>query len=209
MSDTFKLLLSIVAACFFSPRGVIAQDLRFITPPTPEKARIIFIRAKQGLGSDVGADVLEVVNDKPQFVGQLWQGEKLLFETTPGPKKFLTLGYAPTPTQGYTLTGDILFAELTGGKTYYVVLRFRPGSGGIIPTPVRASGQFQQESKLVVAGITGYRLIPEDPTARERYTRERDSDRVQKEYERVSRLFEGKSASQLAERTLRSEDAVK
>jgi hypothetical protein len=183
----FLLCISTSILIVASPGKARAQA----SPPPADKAQIVFLRPKQGLGSDVAAQLLEVKDDRPQLIAQLGQEDKFTLETTPGSKKFMSLGRS----------GDLLFANVLGGKTYYVVLRYNPGNSGFALLPVQATGRFRRDSPLVVDGIKTYRPVTLTVADRDRF-HQANSGFIQTEYERVSASYAGKSASQLAERTL-------
>jgi hypothetical protein len=175
-----------------------AQSSAEIAPPGPDKVKIVFIRAAQGMGTRIEANLFEIVQDRPEFIGALWAGEKLIHETTAGAKTFMTYGYV----------GDLVFGDLSGGKIYYVLLRAHPGTGGMIPSPVRAGddGPFNVHTALVVKGIAEYPLVRPAAAGKNRFIRE--NDQIQKVYDRTAAKFKDKNSAQIAERTLRPEDAA-
>src|SRR6185503_9409148 len=105
-----------------------AQSSPELARSASDKVKIVFIRVEQGMGARIEANLFEIVQDRPQFIGALWAGEKLVYETVPGEKIFMTYGYV----------GDLVFGNLSGGMTYYVLLRAHGGTGGMIPLPARA-----------------------------------------------------------------------
>jgi len=198
MRVTGQIALVFLCASAFNPSIAFAEALSYLsTPPPADKARIVFLRIKQAVGSEVGADLLEVVDDRPQYLVQLRQSEKLIWETTPGSKKFMTLGFGSA--------ADLLFADLVGGKTYYVMLRSNPGRGSIIPTPVRAEGKFGIDSRVILNGIKTYRVVTPSADDKARFSQQRNAATVQEEYEKRNGAFQRKADAQ-DERTLRPED---
>ena len=156
------------------------------------------MRLQQGFGMKYPADILEVVDGHPEFIGRLWQGEKLVLHTNPGAKKYMTLGYG---TQG-----EFLFTEpLTPGKTYYVMLRYQPASGAMSPVPVRPGSVFLPDAPAVTTAIADYKTVAPG-TGRTFFAKERNTGFVQREYARISELYAKKTPAQLVERSLQAQD---
>jgi len=180
------ILMLVLAAGLFSP--ALAAD-------SDDKVRIVVMRLKQGFGAQVPADILEVKDGRQEFIGRLWQDEMLVIETTPEKKHFMTMGLG---------RGEFFFTEpLQPGKTYFVQFRFHPGSGAIIPNPVRPAG----DASAPAAALKGYKTVVPSSADRDAFAKERSTALVQSEYERVGGLYAKKDANQIAERTLRAQDA--
>jgi hypothetical protein len=171
-----------------------------VAAESDQPVRIVIMRLQQGLGMKYPADILEVRDGHPEFVGRLWQGEKLVLLTTPTAKKYMTLGYG---TQG-----EFLFTEpLMPGKTYYVMLRYQAASGAMTPVPIRPGSFFLPDAPAVTSAIAEYKTVGfrngQSFFAKEK---ERQKSFVEREYRRIDELYAKKTPDQLAERTLHPQD---
>jgi hypothetical protein len=86
------------------------------TTPPAGKAAIVFVRPSQG-GST--ASVFEMKKDGDVFIGHVLPFKKLLYLTDPGRTRFMVSGAAM----------EFMDADLQSGKTYYVGVVARSGSG--------------------------------------------------------------------------------
>jgi hypothetical protein len=140
----------------------------------------------------IGCDLFEVINGELRFIGQLPTGNKVVYETTPGQKVFMAYGTA----------ADFMLADVTAGKTYYTIVRPNWGTGGIAPTPIRAS---DLKSKEAQEWISGTKLIEAEPKAAAEWFAE-NKQRMQGIYTDYWNRFERKSIAEKAERTLMRQD---
>jgi hypothetical protein len=188
-------LLTLLASCASNlMREVGSQE---ISQPGPDKVKVVFMRTSFVAGA-IGAELFEVVDGKLNFVGALPMGKKVVYETTPGKKVFMAYGTA----------ADFMLGELTGGRIYYSIVRPNWGTGGMIPTPVRADGtsQFHTKSPEFAGWVSGTVLIAPGPEAKDWFSKERD--RYQEIYSKYWDTFQRKSPSEKAERTLNPADGL-
>ncbi|MBI3897526.1 MAG: hypothetical protein HY308_04425 [Gammaproteobacteria bacterium] len=171
-----------------------SQEIR---PAPATKANVVFMRTSFVAGA-INADLFEVVDGRLKFIGVLPMGKKIVYETTPGPKVFMAYGTA----------ADFMLANLSGGKTYYSIVRPNWGSGGMIPTPIRADGtsEFNMQSADFAKWVADTTLIGPNAEAQDWFNKEKD--RYQKIYEPYWATFQKKTAAQKMERTLRPQDGV-
>jgi len=176
----------LVSGCASVMRDAPSQQ---ISQSSPDKAKVVFMRSSM-VGAAIGCDLFEVVNGELKFIGQLPTGNKVAYETTPGPKVFMAYGTA----------ADFMLAELAPGKTYYSVVRPNWGTGGFAPTPVR-----DVKSDEAKGWISSTKLIEPSPKEAEAWFAE-NKQRMQSIYSEYWSRFQNKSPSEKAERTLMPAD---
>jgi hypothetical protein len=188
-------LFAVLSGCASNlMREVESQEIR---PPTPDKVKVVFMRTSFVAGA-IGAELFEVVDGKLNFIGALPMGRKVVYETTPGNKVFMAYGTA----------ADFMLGNLTGGRIYYSIVRPNWGTGGMIPTPVRADGtsEFHTKSADFSGWISGTKLIA--PTAEAKDWFAKESARYHEIYSRYWATFQRKTPSEKAERTLNPADGL-
>jgi hypothetical protein len=166
-----------------------------ITPPAPEKAKIVFMRSSM-VAAAIGCDLFEVVNGELRYIGQLPTGNKVAYETTPGDKVFMAYGTA----------ADFMLAKVVAGRTYYVIVRPNWGTGGFAPTPIRQVDSIHpdQSSKEFQEWTTGTKLI--EPTDGTQAWFAENKSRMQAVYTDYWSRFQRKNEQEKAERTLLPQD---
>jgi hypothetical protein len=166
-----------------------------ITPPAPEKAKIVFMRSSM-VAAAIGCDLFEVVNGELRYIGQLPTGNKVAYETTPGDKVFMAYGTA----------ADFMLAKVVAGRTYYVIVRPNWGTGGFAPTPIRQVDSIHpdQSSKEFQEWTTGTKLI--EPTDGTQAWFAENKSRMQVVYTDYWSRFQRKNEQEKAERTLLPQD---
>jgi len=163
-----------------------------ITPPAPDKVKIVFMRTSVVSASDT-SDLFEVVDGELRYVGALVMGMKVAYETTPGEKVFMACGMA----------ADFMLGDLSGGKIYYAVIRPNYGTGGMIPTPIRPSNMMSKEFASWVADT---KLVAPNAEAKVWFNQEKDH--FQDIYKGYWAKFQRKTPAEKAERTLNPQDGV-
>jgi hypothetical protein len=171
-----------------------SQEIR---PPAPNKTKVVFMRTSF-VSSAIGAEIFEVNNGQLNFIGALPKGNKIVYETTPGQKVFMAYGTA----------ADFMLGNLQGGKIYYSIVRPNWGTGGMIPTPVRADGttEFNTRSADFAGWVADTKLIVPNADAKEWFVKEKP--RYLEIYARYWAIFQQKSAGQKDERTLHPQDGM-
>ena len=165
-----------------------------------QKVRIVVLRMQQGFGANAPADILEVNDGRLEYIGRVWQGEKLVLEVPPAKKHYMTVGYGGR--------GEFFFAEpLTPGQTYYVALRFHPASGAMTPIPVRRGSAFPPDAEAVKSAISGYKAVVPTKADRDEFAKTNGSS-VEDEYVRIRDVYRTKTPVQISERALFAGDAV-
>ena len=188
-------LLAVLSGCASNlMREVESQEIR---PPAPDKVKVVFMRTSFVAGA-IGAELFEVIDGNLNFIGALPMGKKVVYETTPGNKVFMAYGTA----------ADFMLGNLTGGRIYYSIVRPNWGTGGMIPTPVRADGtsEYHTKSADFAGWISGTKMTAPTAEAKDWFAKERD--RYQEIYGRYWNTFQRKSPSEKAERTLNPADGL-
>jgi hypothetical protein len=164
----------------------------------PDKAQVVFMRTSF-VGGAIAADLFEVVNGQLKFIGVLGMGKKIVYETTPGQKVFMAYGTA----------ADYMLGNVSAGRTYYAIVRPNWGSGGMIPTPVRAdgSGEYNMQMPEFKKWISDTQRIEANRAEGEAWFG-KERDRYQKIHDQYWTQFQQKTASQKEERTLRPQDGL-
>lgn len=162
-----------------------------------DRARIVFIRSTM-ISAAVGVEILEVTNGDFKFIGQLPTGNRILYETTPGEKVFMAYGMA----------ADFMRANLAAGKTYYSIVRPNWGTGGFAPTPVRADGttDYNTKSPDFAGWISNTTLI--EPNEKAHAWMQENKQRYQEIYSDYWSRWMRKTDDEKAQRTLRPEDGM-
>jgi len=188
-------LLAVLSGCGSNlMRNVESQEIR---PPAPDKVNVVFMRTSFVAGA-IGAEIFEVVDGQLNFIGALPMGKKIVYETTPGKKVFMAYGTA----------ADFMLGDLTSGRTYYSIVRPNWGTGGMIPTPIRADGtsEYHTKSADFAKWVSETKMTAPNAEAKGWFDKERD--RYQEIYRRYWETFQRKSPSEKIERTLNPADGL-
>jgi len=65
----------------------------------------------------------------------------------------------------YGTAADFMLGDLTGGRTYYSIVRPNWGTGGMIPTPIRGDGtsEFNMKTSDFAGWVTATAMIAPGP----------------------------------------------
>jgi hypothetical protein len=198
-----KLLRVLSCTAFLTVLSGCASSLMTEAPsqeiraPAPDKVKVVFMRTSF-VASAIGAEIFDVTNGQLNFIGALPKGNKIVYETTPGQKVFMAYGTA----------ADFMLGNLQGGKIYYSIVRPNWGTGGMIPTPVRADGtsEYNTKSPDFAGWVADTKLIVPNAEAKEWFAKEKP--RYQEIYTKYWATFQQKSVSQMDERTLLPHDGL-
>jgi hypothetical protein len=189
-------LLSALAGCASTLMSEVGSSE--IRPPAPDKVKIVFMRTSF-VSSAIGAEIFEVVDGQLHFIGALAKGTKIVHETTPGQKVFMAYGTA----------ADFMLGNLSGGKIYYSIIRPNWGTGGMIPTPVKAyatNPEFSMTSPEFASWVANTKLYAPNAQAKDWFSKEKA--RYQGIYAEYWSRFQRKTPEEKAERTLEPQDGV-
>ncbi len=125
-------------ACAKNKYMSVAQD----QDPVPQtgKAMVVFLRAGF-MGGKATASVYDGTDDRVDFLGILYSGDRLAVQVEPGFHRFMA----------YAENADFLDATLEAGKRYYVLVRARPGIAktrfSLIPFHPNADAEYSLQGK--------------------------------------------------------------
>ncbi|MGD8784728.1 MAG: hypothetical protein PVG75_09825 [Thioalkalispiraceae bacterium] len=173
---------------------ITAPSQQLKAPPTG-KATIVFMRTSFVAGA-IGAEVFETTGGELKFVGNLAMGTKITYETTPGEKVFMTYGTA----------ADFMKANVSAGKTYYVIARPNWGTGGFAPTPIRGdnSSKYNVHTADFKSWVADTELMIPGPESQAWF--KENKARMKEIYQEYWQRFQTKTPAEIAERTLNPRD---
>jgi len=186
-----------VAGCATS-KMMDAPEQQLITP-SADKAQVVFFRSSF-VGSAIQAVVFDATGGGAEFIGILSNGKKLAYEVDPGKHTFMVVSEA----------ADFMEAELVGGKTYYAVVTPRMGAwrARFSMHPVRngGPGEFQIDSQDFRDWMNESVFSENTP---ELYAwAEANAASVAEKQREYWEVWQQKSPSDLAERTLNPDDGI-
>lgn len=192
------ILLSVMASGCASSKMMDAANQELVAPDA-NKAQVVFLRSSF-LGSAIQSVVYDVSDGGAEFIGILSTGKKLAHTVNPGKRVFMVVSEA----------ADFMEANLDGGKTYYAMVTPRMGAwrARFSMHPVRRSGpgEFQYESEEFQEWLRETSLSENTP---ESYAwAEENRDSVLEKQRDYWEVWQQKSPSELAERTLNPGDGV-
>jgi hypothetical protein len=197
-----KLLLLLAAMLLAtgcaSSRMVDSAQQELIVP-SADKAQVVFLRSSF-LGSAIQSVIYDASDGGAEFIGILSNGKKLAHTVEPGKHVFMVVSEA----------ADFMAAEVVGGKTYYAIVTPRMGAWkarfSMYPVRNGGPGEFQYGSDRFQSWLTGTALSENTPDSHA-WARENHSSVLQKQAD-YSVVWQQKSPSELAERTLNPDDGV-
>jgi hypothetical protein len=190
----FALASLLLAGC----ASTMMQPSTLSSAADPGRAKVVFMRTSFVAGA-VGVELFEVTNGDLKVIGALPSGNKIVHETTPGDKVFMSHGSA----------SDFMTARLVGGRTYYVILRPNWGTGGFAPTPIRADGtsDYHTGTADFRSWLKDTRQIAADPAETQSWQATHKA-RYKDLYTQYWARYQQKHADEKAQRHLRPEDGV-
>ena len=200
MKIRFLLLLTtmLLATGCASSRMIDSTEQELVAPST-DKAQVIFLRSSF-VGSAIQAVIYDATDGGTEFIGILSNGKMLAHEAAPGKHVFMVVSEA----------ADFMAAELVGGKTYYAIVTPRMGAwrARFSMSPVRngGSGEFQYDSNEFRGWIADAEFSDNTPDSFA-WAEENHSSVVEKRAE-YWEVWQQKSAAELAERTMNTDDGV-
>lgn len=181
-----------------SSRMIDAPEQQVVAP-SADKAQVIFFRSSF-VGSAIQASLFDATDGGAEFIGILSNGKKLAHEVDPGKHVFMVVSEA----------ADFLEAELVGGKTYYAIVTPRMGAWrarfSLHPVRNGGPGELQIDSQEFRDWMNETVFTQNTP---ESYAwAEESAASVAERQREYWVVWQQKSPSDLAERTLNPDDGI-
>jgi hypothetical protein len=193
------LLAAILLATGCASSRMVDSAQQELIAPSADKAQVVFLRSSF-LGSAIQSVIYDATDDGAEFIGILSNGKKLAHTVEPGKYVFMVVSEA----------ADFMAAEVVGGKTYYAIVTPRMGAWkarfSMYPVRNGGPGEFQYGSDSFQSWLTSTALSENTPDSHA-WARENHSSVLQKQAD-YSVVWQQKSPSELAERTLNPDDGV-
>jgi hypothetical protein len=191
--------LLFAAACSTQSEKMADAQEQQLVAPSDNQAQIVFLRSSF-VGSLIQAVVYDATDGGAKFIGILSNGKKLAYTVDPGPHTFMVVSEA----------ADFLAANLEGGKTYYAMATPRMGAWkarfSLYPVRNGGPGEFQYQSGEFQKWLKESSFVENTPASQAWADENRSS--VLKKQADYWQVWQTKSPSELAERTLNEADGV-
>lgn len=132
---TALLLLAFVSPAAFARSDLAAPAADQAPKPAPGKALVVFMRPSF-MGRAIAATVYDAPDSGTTFIGEVGYKDKLAYQADPGMHRFMVVAE----------NADFMDATLEAGKTYYVLVRSRPGMWkarfSLLPMHNRADAEY-------------------------------------------------------------------
>ncbi len=192
-------LLAIVfmVGCASNPMKV--ADEQSLKKASSKESQIVFMRSSF-IGSAINATVYDVTNNQTKFLGVLANGTKIAYSTHPGKHTFMVVSEA----------ADFLEAEMSAGKTYYSIVTPRMGAwkARFSMWPIRndTSSEYNTNSSEFQSWLSNTKLVTNTEASENWFKKNAAS--VKEKQSEYYKVWQQKSAADLAERTLNRDDGL-
>lgn len=193
------LLVSIVffTGCASNPMAVSPhQELKH---PLAGESQVIFMRSSF-IGSGINASLYDVTGGDIRFIGIIANGSKLAYQTTPGKHVFMVVSEA----------ADFMEGDLRSGKNYFSIATPRTGAWkarfSLWPIKNDPNAEYYSGTSEFNSWVSNTKLV--ENTAKSNSWYEGNKESVKKKYERYWPVWQKKSASDIAKRTLAPTDGM-
>lgn len=136
--------------------------------PEPGKALLVFLRASF-VGSAFSSTVYEAPDDATRFLGVVDYKDRLAVQMAPGQHRLMVVGE----------NADFVDVTLDAGKTYYLLVRPRPGFGksrfSLLPLHNRADAEYSLHGDYFKEWMDKTRYVSKTPAADAWYEEHKDS----------------------------------
>lgn len=200
-----RLFLAAVAACtFVLLNGCVATSTQMVktdVSPTPQegKALVIFMRPSM-FGAAIQSSIYDTHGESNEFIGIVSAKTKVAYQAAPGNHLFMVIGE----------NADFMNADLQAGKTYYVLVRTRPGAWkarfSLLPIHNDASAKYNTQSPDFAQWQQATSFVEKAPSA-DAWYQAHAADIAAKQSEYMQK-WDAASAQQKAELTLHAEDGM-
>jgi hypothetical protein len=110
------LMLLLASPFAFAGNELMAPATEQAPTPQDGKAMVVFLRPAFMAGA-ISSTIYDAPDDQDVFLGSVGRKEKLAYQAEPGHHRFMVVAE----------NADFLDADLEAGKTYYVLVKPRPG----------------------------------------------------------------------------------
>ncbi|MDX5362802.1 MAG: DUF2846 domain-containing protein [Pseudazoarcus pumilus] len=197
----FRLLMvcAIVTLTGCASSPMLVANTQHLPEPTPDQAQVVFMRSSL-LGSAINASLYRVDRGQIEFIGIMANGTKIVHRVPPGKHVFMVVSEA----------ADFMEADLAAGKTYHSLVTPRMGAWkarfSLWPIKADAGAEYSTASSDFAGWLKNTRLVENTPQSRAWYDANKNS--VYMKYTEYWPVWQGKSAEDLARRTLVPEDGL-
>jgi hypothetical protein len=121
-------------------KSKLMQDAGNQSPtPEPDKALVVFFRPAF-MGAAIESTIYEAPDSETKFLGVVSYKTRLAYQVDPGPHRFMVIGE----------NADFVDTTLDAGKTYYILVRARPGMWkarfSLLPVHTAADAKYSTQS---------------------------------------------------------------
>ena len=152
------------------------------------------------MGSAINASLYDVTGGELKFVGIIANGTKIAYDTKPGKHTFMVVSEA----------ADFMEADIRPGKTYYSIVTPRMGAWkarfSLWPIKNDASSKYNLESSDFDSWLSGTKLVENSEKSQQWFEGNKNS--VQSKQQEYWPVWQQKSDSDKAKRTLAPEDGI-
>ncbi|WP_273825770.1 MULTISPECIES: hypothetical protein [Pseudomonas] len=188
---------ALLGGCAGNPMQVAPTQT--IPNAEPNSAQVVFMRSSF-VGKIIDASLYDVTGGQTKFIGIMANGSKINYPTTPGKHTFMVVSEA----------ADFLEADLAAGKTYYSVVTPRMGAWkarfSLWPVSSDSKAEFAKGSKEVDNLIKDTELVGNSPKSLSWFENNKGS--VEEKRVEYWKVWQEKSAEDLAKRTLHPQDGI-
>lgn len=191
------LSLLVFAGCATNPMQVSSYQI--LQKPQSSEAQVVFLRSSF-MGSAINASLYDVTGGELKFVGIIANGTKIAYDTKPGKHTFMVVSEA----------ADFMEADIRPGKTYYSIVTPRMGAWkarfSLWPIKNDASSKYNLESSDFDSWLSGTKLVENSEKSQQWFEGNKNS--VQSKQQEYWPVWQQKSDSDKAKRTLAPEDGI-
>lgn len=199
-----KVLKMVVVLSFLFLQGCASSlmkpaDGRALVAPPGENSRVVFLRPSS-FGGAIQAALFDISGEETRFIGVSSTGTQVVHDVAPGRHRFMVVSEA----------ADFMEADLAPGRTYYAVVTPRMGAWkarfSLWPIKTASENEFNWQNADVAKWIANAKHVENTPQGEAWFKDNRAS--IAKKQADYLVVWNKKSASDLAQRTLAPEDAA-
>jgi len=202
-----KTFIALSVALALAPIGMQAKSNKLMQPALEQKtpaleagkAMLVIMRPSY-YGGAIAASVYDVTDDETRFIGVLGPKDKIAYPVAPGSHRFMVIAE----------NADFMEATLDAGKTYYAVVRARPGMWkarfSLIPVQSESKDQYNLQSADFKDWTGATEWVESTPRAAAWFAENRES--VEEKRKDYLQKWDAMLPADKAELTLGAEDGV-